>query len=241
MPAFINYSILFHSRIYASLVTASIHWGVNKVSVCCYVWTQNLHADGKEKRGTRSNSLPAAGWMSLSKTHAASEYESAFSCKVTTVRVLVKIKRIDTRKLINSSLKVCHRKCESCVTTGGSRVHRGVSFGALFKEIAGKSVVTCCRYRVYNTCTCGVIKTEYNMRYTQDFRRCTHGAADQTLPDLFSGAFEKFRKTTVSCVMSVFPSVCLLAWSNSAPTEIILTKFYFRFFFKYMSRKFKFH
>jgi hypothetical protein len=145
--------------------------------------------------------------MSLSKTHAASEYESAFNCKVTTARLLVKIKRIDTRKLINSSLNGCHRKCDSCVTTGGPRVHRGVSFGALFKEIAG----TCCRYHVYNTCTCGVIKTEYNMRYTQHFRRSTHGAADQTLPYLLSGAFEKLRKATVSCVMSVFPSVCLFA------------------------------
>ena len=32
------------------------------------------------------------------------------------------------------------------------------------------------------------------------------------------GAFAKLRKTNISFVMSVRPSVCLSAWNNSAPT-----------------------
>jgi hypothetical protein len=51
----------------------------------------------------------------------------------------------------------------------------------------------------------------------------------------FSGAFAKFRKATISYILSVRPS----AWKNSAPTERIFVK-YLRLF-KYLSKQLKFH
>ena len=42
---------------------------------------------------------------------------------------------------------------------------------------------------------------------------------------LFLGAFAKFRKATISFVMSVCPSVYLSAWNNSAPTGQIFIEF----------------
>ena len=45
---------------------------------------------------------------------------------------------------------------------------------------------------------------------------------------MFFGAFEKLRKATIS----FFMSVCLSAWSNSAPNGPIYIKLYFRTFRK---------
>jgi len=53
----------------------------------------------------------------------------------------------------------------------------------------------------------------------------------------FSGAFLKFRKASVSFVLSVPPS----AWNNSALTERIFKKFSIWIFFQNLPRKFKFH
>jgi len=50
-------------------------------------------------------------------------------------------------------------------------------------------------------------------------------------------AFVKLRKTTVSFILSVHPSV----WNNSAPTRRIFKKFCISLFFENPSRKFKFH
>jgi hypothetical protein len=53
----------------------------------------------------------------------------------------------------------------------------------------------------------------------------------------FLGAFAKFRKATISFVLSVRPST----WKNSAPTGRIFMKFDIWVFFENLSRKFKFH
>ena len=53
----------------------------------------------------------------------------------------------------------------------------------------------------------------------------------------FLGAFAKFRKDTVSFIVSV----CLSWWNNSAPTGRIIIKFYIPFFFENLLRKAKFH
>ena len=62
---------------------------------------------------------------------------------------------------------------------------------------------------------------------------------------LFLGAFTRFRKATISFVMSLCVSVRLLAcpsaWSNSALTERILMKFDISAFFENLWRKFKFY
>ena len=58
----------------------------------------------------------------------------------------------------------------------------------------------------------------------------------------FLGAFAKFRKATISFVMSVRPSVILSTWINSAPTGRILMKFdIWGRLFENLSIKFKFH
>jgi hypothetical protein len=44
-------------------------------------------------------------------------------------------------------------------------------------------------------------------------------------PDLFVGAFAKFRKATHSFIMSLAACVCLSALNNWAPTEHIFMKF----------------
>jgi hypothetical protein len=54
---------------------------------------------------------------------------------------------------------------------------------------------------------------------------------------LFLDAFARFRKATISFVMSV----CSSGWNNLAPTARILLTFYIWDFFENMSRKFKFH
>jgi len=46
------------------------------------------------------------------------------------------------------------------------------------------------------------------------------------------GAFEKFRKATLSFVMCVCPSADPSAWNNSAPDEPIFTKFDTVYFLK---------
>jgi hypothetical protein len=56
----------------------------------------------------------------------------------------------------------------------------------------------------------------------------------------FSDAFAKFRKVTISFVMSVRPSIRLSAWNNSAPITWIFMIFDVCVFFEKMARKFKF-
>jgi hypothetical protein len=41
------------------------------------------------------------------------------------------------------------------------------------------------------------------------------------------GAFAKLRKATISCIMSVCPSIRLAAWKNSAPIGRMLMKLIF--------------
>jgi hypothetical protein len=55
------------------------------------------------------------------------------------------------------------------------------------------------------------------------------------------GAFGKFRKATISFVMSIRPSVLLSAWNSSVPTGQIFMKFDIWVFFEALLRKFKFH
>ena len=57
--------------------------------------------------------------------------------------------------------------------------------------------------------------------------------------EVFSGAFEKLRKVSISFVMSVRPSSVRM--NNSAPTKWIFMKFDNRVSFENTSRKFKAH
>ena len=57
----------------------------------------------------------------------------------------------------------------------------------------------------------------------------------------WSSAFAKWRKATISFVVSACPSVCPYTRNNSAPTERIFVIFYTWVFFENLSRKFKFH
>jgi hypothetical protein len=57
---------------------------------------------------------------------------------------------------------------------------------------------------------------------------------------MISGAFTKFRKGTVSFVMSAHLSVGPSEWNNSAPTGRAFMKFVISVFFENLSRKFKF-
>jgi len=60
----------------------------------------------------------------------------------------------------------------------------------------------------------------------------------------FLRAFAKLRKATISFVRyvrpSIYLSVCLSAWNNSAPTGRIFMKFYMWAFFESLQRKFNF-
>jgi hypothetical protein len=60
---------------------------------------------------------------------------------------------------------------------------------------------------------------------------------------MFSGAFAKLRKATISFVICVCVCVCVCvsAWNNSAPTERICIEFDICIFFENLSREFKFH
>jgi hypothetical protein len=58
---------------------------------------------------------------------------------------------------------------------------------------------------------------------------------------LFLGTFAKFRKATISFIMSVCPSVRLSAWNNSDPTGQIFMKINIREFFENLLRKFNSH
>jgi len=56
----------------------------------------------------------------------------------------------------------------------------------------------------------------------------------------FLGTFEKFRKATISCDMSIL-SVCLFVWKNAAPTGRIFIKFHIWLFFEDLLGKLKLH
>ena len=56
-----------------------------------------------------------------------------------------------------------------------------------------------------------------------------------------SGAFERFRKVTVSFLMSVCLSNRLTAWDNSAPNGRIFVKFDSCRFFENLSNELKFY
>jgi len=86
-----------------------------------------------------------------------------------------------------------------------------------------------------------------NIPLASDFLKCKHcvGRGGCVYSFFFTGeslgAVAKWRKATISFVMTVRLSVRPSAWNNLAPTERIFMEFYYLSFFLTLSRKFKFH